>query len=86
MTGSGGREGPGECVSSKERPLISLKETHNKIHTNTHECGQDKVLKCGPSEPPVAPTQPPQSTAKPTLFHAIKKTLFQVCRQFICTI
>lgn len=37
MEGERGRE-RNECVSRKERPLISPKETHShtKIHTNTH--------------------------------------------------
>lgn len=53
MTGSGGREGAGRGTSElggKRKQLISLKETLS----NTHECGQDKVLKCGLCEPPVA--------------------------------
>lgn len=47
-----------ECVSRKERLLISLKVMHlnTKRHTHTHAraCGQDKVLNCGLSELPGA--------------------------------
>ena len=49
-----------ECVSRKERLLISLKEMHlntkrrTHAHTHTHKCGQDKVPNCGLSELPGA--------------------------------
>ena len=56
MEGERGRE-RNECVSRKDRPLISLKETHShtkNTHKHTHECSQDKVLNSGLSEQPVA--------------------------------